>query len=858
MRRIYLKRILSASMAVVMAVTMAGCGCGKKKTGSTEEQASHDASAYVFKDNPIDLGESIDTSSISALGKFGDKIYAVGTAVSDEGNNKTTVFTFDKDGSNLNTIDLANSGNLLLYNAALTDDGSIYTLEVQYAGYMGGGDFEFDQGLDGSSPIILEDGNSIEIEDSESVEDDVTQYSGEDEEEALSDDSEADEEGTSDDAASTSQDATEDTNTTSSEGGEGDVIMPSDTDTGVDMSSSSNVDSDTYYMVKYDNNGTEVWRQEIDSTTDSYYYVNSFIAADNDTLLVSDTNGVHKYSTADGSKTADIAFDNADTEYGFSAYVYKLGDGSFGALVNGSEQTFYKVDLKGEKATEVGTVDSTFYDYSFYSGAGSHDLFASGSEGIYTYKLGDEKVSMILNFVDSDIDTYGVSQMVAISDTEIIALIPTEDMKYNLTYLTKVDPKTVSERQQIVLGCNYIDYDVRAQIIKFNKTNDKYRIVISDYSKYDSDSEMSGGANKLNTDIVSGNAPDILVLDSDMPVDSYISKGLFEDMTDYFKNDEELSKVKYMDHVMEAFKNDGKMYKLIPSFYVETVVAATDDVGNDDYTWTIDELEKLVKAKNIEHKNIFGPLTRDEVLEMALSLSGSQYIDWSTLTCSYDSEAFTHLLEFVNEFPEELSEDDYNYETAALYRTDKALAERLYLYAFSDYNYEAKGTFGKPIKTVGFPSDNGSGSALYPNLQLTMSSSSKVKDGCWEFMRYFLSDEYQKTIDGAWPVSMTKMDELSEKAKKKPTYIDENGKEVEYDDTWYVGDTEVIVDPMTDDEVNEVMNFLNSIDQVGNANEAVTSIIFEEAAAYFSGQKTAAEVADIIQSRVQIYVNEIS
>ncbi len=63
---------------------------------------------------------------------------------------------------------------------------------------------------------------------------------------------------------------------------------------------------------------------------------------------------------------------------------------------------------------------------------------------------------------------------------------------------------------------------------------------------------------------------------------------------------------------------------------------------------------------------------------------------------------------------------------------------------------------------------------------------------------------------------------------------------------------------MTDDEIQTVLNYLDTVNQIGNYNDSVRNIIFEEAAAYFSGQKTAAEVADIIQSRVQIYVNEIS
>ena len=42
----------------------------------------------------------------------------------------------------------------------------------------------------------------------------------------------------------------------------------------------------------------------------------------------------------------------------------------------------------------------------------------------------------------------------------------------------------------------------------------------------------------------------------------------------------------------------------------------------------------------------------------------------------------------------------------------------------------------------------------------------------------------------------------------------------------------------------------------GTWNEDILVIITEEAAPFFAGQKSAGEVADIIQSRVQMYVNE--
>ena len=89
-------------------------------------------------------------------------------------------------------------------------------------------------------------------------------------------------------------------------------------------------------------------------------------------------------------------------------------------------------------------------------------------------------------------------------------------------------------------------------------------------------------------------------------------------------------------------------------------------------------------------------------------------------------------------------------------------------------------------------------------------------------------------------------------------WIDDDGVKQYEDDIMYLGDQEVVVQPMTQEEVDYVKDFVGSLNMVYSANENVYNIITEEASAYFSGQKSAKEVADIIQSRVSIYVNENS
>ena len=93
-------------------------------------------------------------------------------------------------------------------------------------------------------------------------------------------------------------------------------------------------------------------------------------------------------------------------------------------------------------------------------------------------------------------------------------------------------------------------------------------------------------------------------------------------------------------------------------------------------------------------------------------------------------------------------------------------------------------------------------------------------------------------------------------ATKKPYYTDENGNKVEYDETYYINGEEILLPQLTQEQVDRIVSFVESVNKRGYYNEAISNIISEEAGAYFSGQKSARDVAGVIQSRVQVYVNE--
>ena len=70
------------------------------------------------------------------------------------------------------------------------------------------------------------------------------------------------------------------------------------------------------------------------------------------------------------------------------------------------------------------------------------------------------------------------------------------------------------------------------------------------------------------------------------------------------------------------------------------------------------------------------------------------------------------------------------------------------------------------------------------------------------------------------------------------------------------GDWEYTYHIPTQEEVDTLLNLVDVAQPASNADQEIMTIMEEEAQAFFQGQKSAGDVAGVIQSRVQVYVNE--
>lgn len=623
---------------------------------------------------------------------------------------------------------------------------------------------------------------------------------------------------------------------------------------------------DDYYLEQRTLDGEVTWSVKLNELPElqkmeeeNGYFNASDLFINGNTLYL---NGPGKYVKFDaqGNYLGKVMQDQFD-ETLQGAQIVKMKDQRYVAISYGeSSMQAAEIDLDKGTVGESYPIPGNSYDYFFYTGY-QYDLYISDTYGIYGYNLGDEDKVKLLSYVDSDIDTWSITQIVPINETQFFGTYhDSATGTGHVAIFTKQDPKDVKDKEILTLAMANRDDSLKSRVIAFNKSNDQYRIDLRDYSAmYTENGDYSEGISKLNTDIVSGKIPDIILLDSNMPVDSYINKGLFTDLYPFIENDEQIQLEDLMPNILEAFSTDGKLYTLVPMFRIQTLLAKASEVGTER-GWTVEEAVNLWDSKP-EGTEFMPATTREEMMYNCMYFAGNQFVDYETGKCHFDTDDFVQMLDFINRFPKEISDDYYTdqywQEYNAMWRDGRALTNQFYFSQLRDLNYMKNGTFGEDITLIGFPSANKDGSSIIPVLQFAISSKSKNQDGAWEFLRYYLMEDYQIGEYG-FPIVTKYLEMKAEEATKRPYYLDEHGNKVEYDETVYINDVEVVVDPMSQEEADAYVELLKSFTQVCRYDETLLNIISEEAEPYFSGQKSAKEVAQIIQSRAQVYLNEIS
>ena len=519
-----------------------------------------------------------------------------------------------------------------------------------------------------------------------------------------------------------------------------------------------------------------------------------------------------------------------------------LNDGSVGVRLSYSDpatETYgYKVVKVDKEAKGWGKEYLLPQNaYNTYPGGGEFLFYYQNGDALYGYREETGEGERLLSWLDADINVNDISFFNFLEDGRVVVMTNSWRSGTNtneLAVLTATDRASLPEKTTLIYATMGLNYDVRYSIIDFNKTSDKYRIEVKDYSEFNTAEDYTAGLTRLNTEIVAGNVPDILDTNG-LPLSQYGAKDLLEDLWPYIENDADIGgRAGLMERVFNAAEQDGKLYQVFDSFSINTVIGSRKVVG-DEMGWTLDELQAAL-ATMPEGCSIFGEGdTKSGMLGAILALNLDAYVDWESGTCSFDSDAFRKALEFCNSFPLEYDWESVDWEDQEDEPTriangrqmlmtlnlssfrDIQMYEAIFggseaLTSFSlDYSYDSNGSYtvvvggassgsvsvgggysndssrlipGRYVTYKGYPMEDGScGSSFAVNSGMAMSSTCKDKEGAWSFMRELLLPKKEaEDEDWSWrynfPTNKADFEKMVQACMKVEYVTDSEGNNV--------------------------------------------------------------------------------
>lgn len=617
-------------------------------------------------------------------------------------------------------------------------------------------------------------------------------------------------------------------------------------------------------------------------------YLGSFIISSDDTLLLtigrneifscSSNGSLEKLSSfCDECETEDAYFMYASNGSVLLTYSY-YPDADYSRSVR--KIAVYDPERRTVEEPFFTQEDNSFAMYrdNFTTGYGDYLLLSCDDTDLYGIKKDGTK-EQILNW--SDADASPMSIVSAGNDEFYCWDIGNGGSQVSIYKLVKRDPAEAANTKIITVGVLYgWNEDT---LNKYNRSQDKYRIKVINYSdKYEEENagkleEPQNGLewNKrsadilryMQLDIISGNAPDVILTDYMSTIELLGSKGFLADLYSYMDSDSEFSRDTIVPNILSAIESkDGHLYAITPDFSVDTIAVKKKYLDHEN--WTVKEMMDIYDSVEAEHK--YDGNTKDEMLEMFLE-GQSGIVDFENGKCHFDEPDFIELLKFCGRFVDKLDmpskeDDPYGHQ---MYYTDKAywlandkdIISRASGYS-AQLKYEEFG--GDDVIMAGYPSSDGKGGRLRLNEIFAINGKSEVRDGAWEFVKFVLrSRNISYDEENSWHNSgygLPILKKSFEIAMDHSMTLQDYNKELELEDVPSIqSKLGFTIFPLTKEERDECERYVLSCDTlVSTMDYDVKQVCFEEADAFFAGEKTAEEAAKMMQDRISTIVGERS
>lgn len=399
---------------------------------------------------------------------------------------------------------------------------------------------------------------------------------------------------------------------------------------------------------------------------------------------------------------------------------------------------------------------------------------------------------------------------------------------------------------------------------------------------------------KVNTEIMSGGGADILAMDV-LPYYKYANNGQLEDLNNFAQNDPDYSKAEYTGNVLDAIAYKGGQY-IFPMDYTFDYFAYDSslmaDFPTQDKLTYKDVINATEDASASTDNKIFGQSAYSaqegaSFFEKVYSLDYTTFVDIINKKVDFTGGEFAELLETVKSYADSGYINPANVTTKEASREislDKFAAdnaEKYYAKFNSSFNLVNQftrnlGTKMSVMRQAGISgnSENDEIAGLVSNdknevhFSYTQSyginSNSKNKRTAWEFVKFLASEEMQSSGLGSpnsIPINNNAKEKIAsmlitgEAMQKRAAAMDMSG--------GLAGNGQEVSKELTPEQQQALGNYMETVDKFTKLlnkydihDEKIDNMVITEVKNFFTGEKTADEVAKVLQSKVELYLNE--
>lgn len=609
-------------------------------------------------------------------------------------------------------------------------------------------------------------------------------------------------------------------------------------------------DGNKYYLNHFAEDNSLLYSISLDSETFTGG-INNIVPLEDGTIYISTDSVITKISET-GNIITQIKTRSTNEQINNIKYI---GDKLYIGITNKDTIKYSCLYAESDTETITGEIKITENFNSNFCCGPDFDMYYYNDSSLYGYDIiGNESeiISLTNSCISDRINDFAVID----AENMVYIYLNMSTYTFHAAQLTKVPDDKIVPKEIINMACiDGVNIRTNLNISDFNGTNGKYHVICKDY-KYN---ENMSADEQLSLDIIAGRIPDVIISGENYNLENYSEKDLLCDLYGFMDNDPDMNRDDLLSCIKTPFESDGKLYRLVTNFSIDTIAGKFKNIGSQK-SWSLSEI--LAYEKNLpEGVSLFGSVPQGMVTSILMKTGLDTFVDYNMAACSFDSDEFIYLLEYLSALPENVAQDT----GYGSYRDDKTMLYSLNIRNLSDYIQMMNFFNFDELNLIGYPVKSGSGTIIVPQCEYGITADSPVKDGAWELLKCLMRDEclYDEEIGQLeFPATFSAMDKYI-KSYYNHVFVYDNNTEMlfscdskETAEKVMTASQQIYI--ITQEDLEPLLEAFNSIDKtVSDINRSrIREIVFEELNIFLRGVKKAEETAGIIQSRVSIYLSE--